>query len=429
MNLVINVIDYLIMLKYFQGMLGKRRDRNEVWFVGYGIAVVLITIGINGFNYPYLNLCHTIMIIVVTSLWYTEKFRIKLLLALLYFGMSILSDIISTWTMMYAIDFEGNSQAGMYAMAFSVVVRYFGVEILCVMKKEKNMQFPPGTTGIFSGVILLSIAGSIGLNIANKGRHFQPEEIIVAVSMFALLNCFILLLIEKMNQIIRDNHEKEMLLQEARFNELYYSELEKSNVELAKIRHDLKNRLSPFYNIEADDIERLRETIRNLYDELEASTPDVLTRNKALNSILKIKFEQAQKENVQIEYKIAVPKKLGVEYGDMGILFGNLLDNAIEACRACQQKKIKLYVELKSNTLIVTISNTKSIEQKGTIGKTSKKNALGHGIGLKSVLQIVNKYSGTMDTQDYGDYFEAKMLLYGAEGENYGERQGHRADH
>lgn len=232
------------------------------------------------------------------------------------------------------------------------------------------------------------------------------------VALFSFLNCATLLALERRKRSVQEKHEKEMLLKEVRFNELYYGELEKSNVELAQIRHDLKNRLSPLCDIEEGDIKQVRESIRNLYDELEASSPDVLTRNKALNSILKIKFDQARKENIQIEYQITVPKKFGMEYGDMGILFGNLLDNATEACRRCEQKKIKLYVELKSNTLLVTISNTKSPEQKGTIGKTSKKDIFGHGIGLKSVSKIVNKYSGTMDTQDYGDYFEVKMLLY-----------------
>lgn len=252
---------------------------------------------------------------------------------------------------------------------------------------------------------------------------------VLAVSWLALLDFCMMLLLEKMNRIVRDNREKEMLLQEVRFNELYYSELEKSNLEFAKIRHDMKNRLSAFYHLEACDIEKMREGIQSLYNELDASKPDIVTRNRALNSILKIKFMQAEQEGIRVEHKIVVPDSLNMECGDMGILFGNIMDNAIEACRLCKEKEIELYTELKNNTLIIKVCNTKCKTQIGTIGKTSKKHADGHGIGLKSVRKIVNKYDGTMEMQDYGERFEVKMILYGVEGEGHGAcRESRKVD-
>lgn len=423
MNLVINAADYLIMLKYFQGMLDSCRGKSKVWFAGYGVVIVLLTNYVNSLNQPYFNLVYMWTSVAVTSLWYKEGIRIKLLSVLLFTGISILADIISMWGLMQFVDLETDKQVQMYALLFSVAIRYFCVEILCVFKKEKNMQFPRGTTALLAVVLILSIAGSIGLNIGNgnKGKSLNLAGTLLTVGLLVILDFCVFFLIELMNKIVRDNHEKEMLLQEARFNVLYYDELEKSNRELAKIRHDLKNRLSPLYNLEACDVENARKSIRSLYKELDESRPHVLTRNRALNSILQVKLSQAEKEGIQTEYRINVSEELNMEYGDMGILFGNIMDNAIEACEKSEKKEIRLFVEQKSNSLAIVLENTKSREQEGTIGKTSKKYADGHGIGLKSVQKIVAKYDGMMDIQDYGTRHEIQMILYGVEGEKDGK--------
>lgn len=47
----------------------------------------------------------------------------------------------------------------------------------------------------------------------------------------------------KVTETLSDNYEKEMLLQEAQAKEQYYNEVEKSNKEIRRIKHDLKNML------------------------------------------------------------------------------------------------------------------------------------------------------------------------------------------
>ena len=106
-----------------------------------------------------------------------------------------------------------------------------------------------------------------------------------------------------------------------------------------------------------------------------------------------------------------VPKYMNIDYGDMGVLFGNLLDNAIEANRLVEEKNrwIDVSVNYEDHILVINIKNSKLLG----ISKKKEKNYLNHGIGINSVRQIVEKYNGIAEFQDLGDIFEASAILYG----------------
>ena len=82
-------------------------------------------------------------------------------------------------------------------------------------------------------------------------------------------------------------------------------------------------------------------------------------------------------------------KKILVADGDMGILFGNLFDNAIEACDKMEQGKKYIHFQ------------------------TEKTDTRKHGRGLRSVKRTAEKYGGSLFLEDKGDLFETKLMLTG----------------
>lgn len=416
MSLVVNAIDYLVTLKYFSGLLGRKTETAKRVVILLWIIASLVTTYVNSINNPFGNLLCTVFCIGMISLCYGKDYKQRLIMLLLYLGVGILGDTIATWTMVHFTDIQRESQNVIYMMAFSVVIRYFVVEIFIALKKEKNMQLPKWSTVIITIIFTLSVVGSVWLNIGSEGKRFNIIGTLFAVLLLAGIYFFMFLIMEEMNQILSANHEKEMLLQEARFNEIYIRDMEQNNLELAKVRHDFKNTLSPFYDLSVSEVDEARECIRGLYDELVRIENNVITRNRALNSILKIKFSQAERNQIEIKYHIQIPDKINMDYGDMGIVFGNTMDNAIEACQDCKIKSITVNIELNGTTLFIVIHNTKKITQSGGMGQTSKEDHYNHGLGLKSVQEILNKYNGLMQLEDQGEIFEVRMILYGIEG-------------
>lgn len=68
--------------------------------------------------------------------------------------------------------------------------------------------------------------------------------------------------------------------------------------------------------------------VNKIIDELEESDKKVFTSNIVLNTILMKKISEAESRNINVKTKIFVPKNLNIGYDDLGIIIGNLLDNA-----------------------------------------------------------------------------------------------------
>jgi sensor histidine kinase regulating citrate/malate metabolism len=112
---------------------------------------------------------------------------------------------------------------------------------------------------------------------------------------------------------------------------------------------------------------------------------------------------------------------------DICSLFGNILDNAIEATQQVEEKEkrlITLSVRSRNQFIIVECENCsdsenvrfktnrkRSIFRNNNLPKTTKKDAVKHGFGLKSIAQVAEKYGGAMNCSYEDGWFKVKVLL------------------
>ena len=88
-----------------------------------------------------------------------------------------------------------------------------------------------------------------------------------------------------------------------------------------------------------------------------------------------------------------LPQRVSVDIGDMGVLYGNLLDNAIEAAMAVEQEKRYVHVESKfqEGRLLLSIKNSKP-SGTSSYQQTSKKDKIktrqGNPFGAESGRKI-----------------------------------------
>lgn len=168
-------------------------------------------------------------------------------------------------------------------------------------------------------------------------------------------------------------------------------ETTKENIELINMKcHDLKYSLT-----KTGDDEREIKEIVDIYDSA------YKTENEALNVVLMEKSLICKHENINLSV-IADSSKLGfMKDADVYVLFGNILDNAIEAVRKVEAengRSIGLNIKTVNSFLIVNAFNqyTGEIAMDGGLPKTTKKETDYHGFGLKSIKYIVQKYNGEM---------------------------------
>ena len=146
------------------------------------------------------------------------------------------------------------------------------------------------------------------------------------------------------------------------------------------------------------------------------STEDCIcyTGNIVADGILNYKLGKLKQSGTNIETELVIPQQMFMNTKDFTIILGNLLDNAVEALAQMDEGK-HCYVGIKYTKccLIVCVKNTYQnavTEQNGCI-ISSKPDTEMHGIGLKSVRSIVDKYGGIMEISHSDGIFTVKIAL------------------
>lgn len=413
-DIIINLIDYLIIFKYFN-CFGKKRNLRKKYCVGIFFSCVVFVSVINQLQNQYINLILCILMIYLYSLSFSYGMAYHIVLPILYIGFGIVAELIgfvilniSGSILPYPVQYYGSS----FICEF---IRYLIVCVFCSIKKIKlpKLSFKIGEFLVIipiSSIVICCIAINI---IQNSKNNLVNMMCMVIIIMTITSNILMFKMFFKVIDTLSDNYEKEMLLLEAEAKEQYYQELEKSSREVRKIKHDLKNMLLAICG-KAKKQNEISEEIYKIIKELDESDKKIYTSNVVINTIINHKISQAKKLEIKTDVNIKVSKAIHIDYKDAGILLGNILDNAIEACEKIKKKErwIKIDMLHNKNTLFIEVCNSKGKELTN-ISKSSKSDAHNHGIGISSIKAITKKYDGYVEFVDKGEEFEVVVNLYG----------------
>ena len=184
---------------------------------------------------------------------------------------------------------------------------------------------------------------------------------------------------------------------------------------MKNIRHDLKNHLITLNKlIDSEDIEKAKEYIKTLTDDnIPLITDYVKTDSEVFDSIINSKISICSQKKIFVCVYIKEGTSISFNHIDTVTLFGNLIDNAIEAAEKSEGKRITINIYNARQYLAVEIDNSidKSVLENNKTLKTTKENKEFHGIGLKSVKNVVEKYNGMISFyEEYGE-FRCHVLL------------------
>lgn len=205
-----------------------------------------------------------------------------------------------------------------------------------------------------------------------------------------------------------------------RLNEqLIFSEQQsRSDEALRRFRHDYKNHIIVINSMfEQGDTEGAKKYFEKLKNDTASSLNSFTTGNSVVNSLLNVKKEDAKKCNAVIDFSGIVPEK-GIDSKDMCICMGNLIDNAIEACLKLPEndkKVISVLGTVRNGTLLLSVKNPvvdMSLKKFDGVLNTTKKDKKVHGIGLKNVKSIAEKYSGELLLSQENGVFTAELMLH-----------------
>lgn len=299
---------------------------------------------------------------------------------------------------------------------------YFLTVITGHYKKGKDR---PDLSALYALAIIFIPVGSICL------IHYIFSYIVVfhaEYSAFGICASFILLLMNYMAFEVYERLTKDAGVQERSL--LYEQELElisrqikereAYDKQIGQLRHDMKNHLTGLLGmLKEDNRNQAEEYIRMLLKESSDSEEQKISHsgNPAADAVINSKYTQAQKENIRFDANVFIPSDLPFHAAHLTIVFGNLLDNALDACRELEPEKrwIDLEVSYAKEVLMITVSNSCSERKKDRNGRffTTKNDRRTHGFGLISVEQALEPYQGQLEMECEDGIFRSVVVMYG----------------
>lgn len=181
--------------------------------------------------------------------------------------------------------------------------------------------------------------------------------------------------------------------------------------ELRRFRHDYRNHMIVVNAyLESGKTAEAREYLNTINGGINGVLNKIKTGNFVSDAILNSKAVSAAKFDTQISFSGRVPSE-GISSEDLCTILSNLIDNAIEACeKVAGRKKIEIESGEANGFLILSVSNP-TVNGANSKFRTTKKDKLNHGIGLKNVERAIKKYNGTLDLGKNGELFTANVRV------------------
>jgi len=236
----------------------------------------------------------------------------------------------------------------------------------------------------------------------------------VVFTMLAVTISVFLLYEKQMRFYLAENKKKVLELQ----NDYYKKQLEyvqATERATKNLRHDMKNHLLSITALAREkDNPEIVDYIGKVYNYSQLGRKHISTGNVVIDSIVNYKWMLAEEKEIDMTVDIAIPKEINMDDIDVTILFGNLLDNAIENAAGTTERKVALSIRYDKGRMFVSCVNSYNGKTKrdGNEYHTVKPDREKHGFGLKSMKEVIGKYDGDMNIQDENHEFRVEIFLY-----------------
>ncbi len=186
-----------------------------------------------------------------------------------------------------------------------------------------------------------------------------------------------------------------------------------------QLRHDMKNHIIALSGLyQNKEWDKMGDYLKNMESGCLESGDD-MTGNKVVDALLYRKKEQAERENIRWECDVRIPKTCCINEFDLCVLFGNILDNALEACErlkcdethCIESRFVNIQAKTVKSCFLIEVKNSMDITEKYTFGITKKESPQEHGIGLLNVSDVVQRYNGVVNMEAENGIFVISILI------------------
>lgn len=249
--------------------------------------------------------------------------------------------------------------------------------------------FPAFTIGM---IILMMNDTEVRGNehLENVYLFFAMGLVTISIVAFYLI-CGI---VRRENRIREDDLFREKVNGQIRMYRAVYDNYE----EQRKRAHEYKNQIMCMESLlRKKEYSELEKYITEIGGKLTATDSSINTNNTLIDAIINTKYREMEVRGILLVMKFNELGNLWIDDDDIVIILSNLFNNAIEACEKCEEKTVKMKLMKEADDIIISVRNTYNgelCEEDGEL-RTLKSDREEHGIGIRNIIEAVEKYDGS----------------------------------
>ena len=189
-----------------------------------------------------------------------------------------------------------------------------------------------------------------------------------------------------------------------------YETMRRQHEEVMMLRHDMAKHLSLLRQMTGEP--EVAAYLDELLGQNEKIRPVIQSGNEMLDIILNGKLSAAADAGINVEIvRMQAPEKLPLSDAELCSLLVNIMDNAVAAASAAgvEQPYIRLDAHLKSGFFVFSCKN--SAAREWMQGKKEQETGPTHGLGLKIIRQISERYGDLMETERGTDDYKVMLAI------------------
>lgn len=364
----------------------------------------------------YMLLLNAILIFMLSLAGYEGNVWTKLFHTILICALGALIEMVAYFCLQFLLP----SHTDVFNSFGSVLSKLLSVVLIILLNIKLGSPSDKRLPTKYIAIMLVIPVASIFIanDIFLLDNEVGSVRSMLSFSLLLVINCFIFEICQKLYENMETEHENAIFAQQLELVSQHTEEQKQLYEKQREFRHNLKNYcIALRVNIEGDDKrEALNMVDQMLLQEQPGESVVATTGNDLIDALINYKYGIAKKYGITVEAELYVPMTISkIAYGDLSIILGNLLDNAIEAARECSQKrKINIDMKMKRKNLIINIRNTyEKAPNRNKQGDfvTGKEDFENHGFGIKSVKRAVDKYAGSIIFEVKDGTFEVMVII------------------
>lgn len=239
--------------------------------------------------------------------------------------------------------------------------------------------------------------------------YWRPSNVVPSLLVCVIADIGLYFALRMLSDRTELRVRNELLEDQLSDQQTYYRELSSSFEEIRRMRHDIANHL---YTMKALISEGNTKEAEEYASEVMKEDQAVLRfpecENTVIASYLSRKADEYRNKQISFDTDIVLPSDLEIVNSDLICVFGNILDNAEEACRNTKDPKIVLKTQYRSLYLTVYSENSRDENDRKRSRRIPE---LERGVGTRIIQSVTEKYDGEYSVTEKNNSYSIEVIL------------------